>query len=150
MNIFLISGMTDENKNKHYEGEEDDIIDKAIGKFGRWQCQLTFFLALFNIPCTFHIFVPTFHGRERPVWCAKPTNLKSVPLDLWIKATEPSGFCRVNDTTNATLDSFNRLVYVGKNLVDCEKWEFGGDGKFNFEFKDFFKCLITIFTISKF
>ncbi|XP_044757941.1 solute carrier family 22 member 13-like isoform X2 [Coccinella septempunctata] len=122
-------GMTDENKNKNYEGEEDDIIDKAIGKFGRWQCQLTFLLALFNIPCTFHIFVPTFHGRERPVWCAKPARFSNVSLDVWIDTTEHDGYCRVNDTRNASVDAFHHLVDVGKDLVDCKKWEFGGAGE---------------------
>ena len=39
---------------------KSDEISQAIGSFGTWQCYLTIFLSLFNIPSTWHIYVPTF------------------------------------------------------------------------------------------
>lgn len=57
--------MPEQSTNSSKEEEEEDIISNAIGEFGRWQLLLTFILSLVNIPCTWHIFMPTFHARER-------------------------------------------------------------------------------------
>ncbi|KAK9875027.1 hypothetical protein WA026_005835 [Henosepilachna vigintioctopunctata] len=120
--------MSDENRNKNHHDDDEDIIDKAIGKFGRWQFQLTFFLAMVNIPCTWHIFVPTFHGREIEVWCARPPKFYNVSTEVWIHKTQPNDFCTTNDTSNASLDALNNLVNVSRNMVDCKQWEFAQDG----------------------
>ncbi|KAK9875028.1 hypothetical protein WA026_005836 [Henosepilachna vigintioctopunctata] len=124
----MVFGMTDENKNKNHDDDEEDIIDKAIGKFGKWQFQLSFILALVNIPCTWHIFVPTFHGREMEVWCARPPKFYNVSTEIWIDKTQPNDFCTTNDTSNASLDPLNNLVNVSRNMVDCKQWEFAHDG----------------------
>lgn len=65
------------------EEEEDDVISKAIGTFGKWQLQLTFFLSLFNIPCTWHIYSMTFQAPEVEFWCAPPKQLESLPPSVW-------------------------------------------------------------------
>nr|CAI5859706.1 unnamed protein product [Callosobruchus analis] len=60
------------NKNHpHTRDEEDDVISNAIGEFGKWQLLHTFLLSLFNVPCTWHIFAPTFHAADRETWCAR-------------------------------------------------------------------------------
>lgn len=42
------------------EDEGPDVVADVIGKFGRWQLLMTFLLSLFSLPCTFHIYLPTF------------------------------------------------------------------------------------------
>lgn len=46
--------------------EEDgpDVVSSVIGKYGRWQMLMTFLLSLFSLPCTFHIYLPTFTVSE--------------------------------------------------------------------------------------
>lgn len=124
--------MTD--KNKQFECEEEDIISKAIGTFGRWQFQLTFLLSLFNIPCTWHIFVPTFHGADRPVWCARPERFINVSEIEWVNQTEPfvkdsADYCLTYDVSNATVDAYGHVSNVFKSISKCDRWEFGGEGK---------------------
>jgi OCT family organic cation transporter-like MFS transporter 4/5 len=70
-------------KTKTDEGEVEDPISQAVGEFGRWQLQLTFFLSLFNIPCTWHIFALTFQSLPSDFWCAKPPDLDNLPVDEW-------------------------------------------------------------------
>ena len=65
------------------EDDEDDPISQAVGRFGRWQLQLTFFLSLFNIPCTWHIFAPTFQSVPTDHWCAKPSSLAHLSVEEW-------------------------------------------------------------------
>ncbi|KAL3277159.1 hypothetical protein HHI36_012511 [Cryptolaemus montrouzieri] len=121
--------MTDENKNKNYDDEDEDIVDKAIGKFGRWQLLLTVLLALFNIPCTWHIFVHTFHGRVRPVWCARPSRFHNISPEIWKEKTQPHDFCTTNDTSNAYVDAYNNIINISQEMIDCKQWEFGGTGE---------------------
>lgn len=64
---------------------ERDPISYAIGEFGRWQFQWTVLLALFNLPCTWHIFVMTFQNDAGgPFWCARPDNLKNLSISEWV------------------------------------------------------------------
>jgi OCT family organic cation transporter-like MFS transporter 4/5 len=70
-------------KTKTDEGEAEDPISQAVGEFGRWQLQLTFFLSLFNIPCTWHIFALTFQSLPSDFWCAKPPDLGNLSVDGW-------------------------------------------------------------------
>ncbi len=62
-----------------------DPISYAIGEFGRWQLQLTILLALFNFPCTWHIFVLTFQGDTGgEYWCSKPQTFKDMTVATWM------------------------------------------------------------------
>jgi OCT family organic cation transporter-like MFS transporter 4/5 len=70
-------------KIKTDEGEAEDPIAQAVGEFGRWQLQLTFFLSLFNIPCTWHIFALTFQTLPSDFWCAKPPDLENLSVEEW-------------------------------------------------------------------
>lgn len=78
--------------------EESDHICDAIGGFGRWQLKLTFLLSLVNIPCTWHIFVPTFQAPATDdFWCARPSALNTLPSDLWINISHPYILDKVSD-----------------------------------------------------
>lgn len=43
-----------------HDGYDSDVISGYIGHYGRWQFFWTFLLCLFQIPCTFEIFVFVF------------------------------------------------------------------------------------------
>jgi OCT family organic cation transporter-like MFS transporter 4/5 len=70
-------------KPKRDEGETEDPISQAVGEYGRWQLQLTFFLSLFNIPCTWHIFALTFQSLPSDFWCEKPPHFANISVDKW-------------------------------------------------------------------
>jgi MFS family permease len=117
------------NTKKKTAEDEEDVVSTAIGEFGRWQLLMTFLLSLFNIPCTWHIFVPTFHAAERETWCARPERFLSVHPDRWKNFTQPQGFCSIYDLTNVTVDD---LPHLGddptRKLISCAEWEFEGKG----------------------
>lgn len=125
---------------KSEDEEEVDIISKLIGEYGRWQMQLTFILSLFNIPCTWHIFAPTFQAAERDSWCARPSDLKNIEPKLWRNITQPVDHCTIlnYNTVNYTMDNITNISNLPKNqLINCTYWEFSGVGeliwvKFNF------------------
>ncbi|KAJ8985369.1 hypothetical protein NQ317_008403 [Molorchus minor] len=113
-------------------GEDEDIISKAVGEFGKWQLILTFLLSLFNIPCTWHIFAPTFHSAQRAVWCARPTAFQDVAPALWMNCTGQSEdyYCDMVDVVggNVTVgDACANSSALG--TVKCDGWEFGGEGE---------------------
>ncbi|XP_072395850.1 organic cation transporter protein-like isoform X2 [Diabrotica undecimpunctata] len=131
--IESVSAIIDGTKKKPEEAQEDDdVVSKAIGEFGRWQLLNTLLLSLFNIPCTWHIFAPTFHvGEKRNVWCARPENFTDVRFSEWMNCSGQSEqeYCTVLDVTginnitalcSASLDALNR--------VKCNRWEFDGEG----------------------
>lgn len=110
------------------EEEEDDPISKAVGKFGRWQLQMTFFLSLFNIPCTWHIFAPTFQSLPTDYWCAKPSSLDHLSIDEWRNLShvieikdgkESYSACHVWDV------DYSDTNFLKTNLTrPCNTWEF--------------------------
>ncbi|XP_019762467.1 organic cation transporter protein isoform X2 [Dendroctonus ponderosae] len=104
--------MPEQSTNSSKEEEEEDIISNAIGEFGRWQLLLTFILSLVNIPCTWHIFVPTFHARERDYVCIDPLGICPTSDPCWVNQLSSNGSCLVD--SNSTLR--------------CENWEFKGKG----------------------
>lgn len=118
------------DERKVADEEDADIISTSVGEYGRWQLQLTFLLSLFNVPCTFHIFAPTFHAAERDVWCARPPNFSYVDSDTWKNLTQPHGFCTIynlnsiNFTTHEITDIPNM---ADLDLVNCTSWEFEGN-----------------------
>ncbi|GJQ74449.1 hypothetical protein Trydic_g21319 [Trypoxylus dichotomus] len=109
------------------DDDDHDAISLCIGKYGRWQLILTFLLSLFNIPCTWHIFSPTFHAAERKTWCARPANFAYVEPDEWINVTQPHGPCSI---INASLITHWPPENTSNwPLVNCESWEFDGEGE---------------------
>lgn len=62
--------------------QQKDAVSECIGEFGRWQLLITFLLSLFNFPCTFHIFAPTFEAAVPGYHCAVPKG-SSLTLDQW-------------------------------------------------------------------
>ncbi|CAG9858089.1 unnamed protein product [Phyllotreta striolata] len=125
-----ICTLPDGAKKKH-DPEDDDAISKAIGEFGKWQLLLTFALSLFNIPCTFHIFAPTFHvGERRSFWCARPEAFRNMSVAEWTNCSGQSerDSCAMYDVTGydrTTLCSANGSTM---STVKCTGWEFDGVG----------------------
>ena len=72
-----------EETTKQQNYDNQDVISKIIGDFGKWQLHLTFFLALFNLPCTWHIYAMTFQAPDVEFWCAPPKELQWLSLDEW-------------------------------------------------------------------
>ncbi|XP_046670851.1 organic cation transporter protein-like isoform X2 [Homalodisca vitripennis] len=112
-------------------GEAADPIAQLIGNFGRWQFMLTFLLSLFNFPCTFHIFSPTFQGPPGDFWCARPSAFRDVDVEQWknisgrttiVDGEERYDPCWVKDVnlsdvtalTNSSLTTFR----------PCDHWEY--------------------------
>ncbi|XP_034253034.1 organic cation transporter protein-like isoform X2 [Thrips palmi] len=138
----MASAMEDE---KSPPLEESDHICDAIGGFGRWQLKLTFLLSLVNIPCTWHIFVPTFQvPATDDFWCLRPPALKTLTSDLWINISHPyildkDGQLRY-DRCNVFDVDYSRLSMFGASSIEsaaallqrdnstptrpCSKWEF--------------------------
>ncbi|KAL1509462.1 hypothetical protein ABEB36_004191 [Hypothenemus hampei] len=94
------------------EEQEEDVISSAIGEFGRWQLLLTFILSLVNIPCTWHIFVPTFHARERDFLCVQP--------QIGCQITDNPCFLAERSVVNDSCLDYSQ--------IKCENWEFKGEG----------------------
>ncbi|KAE8750372.1 hypothetical protein FOCC_FOCC002931, partial [Frankliniella occidentalis] len=70
--------------------DSDDQICQAVGSFGRWQLKLTFLLSLVNIPCTWHIFVPTFQAvSPENFWCQRPPGLRDLTPAIWMNLSHP-------------------------------------------------------------
>nr|XP_022904017.1 organic cation transporter protein-like isoform X1 [Onthophagus taurus] len=117
------------NQNDAEEDEDNDVVTRAIGSFGKWQLQMTFLLSLFNIPCTFHIYSPTFLANQRKTWCARPEEFQNISVDDWITYTQPNkdndGHCWIYDLTG-----ISSLENITPNLplVACKNWEFEGGG----------------------
>lgn len=62
VNFPVIPGQTGKEKTPAADLSQDgpDVVSTLIGKYGRWQLLMTFLLSLFSLPCTFHIYLPTF------------------------------------------------------------------------------------------
>lgn len=125
--------MLNQGTNAEADDQEDDIISQAIGEYGRWQLTLTFLLSLVNIPCTWHIFVPNFQAAERVSWCARPPQFSNVTPEIWRNYTQPAGICGIfnisyfNNTKPEDLYGIQNIP--GIHLVNCDRWEFEGEGK---------------------
>lgn len=117
---------------KKQDEEEDDIISKAIGEFGKWQLMHTFLLSLFNMPCTFHIFAPTFHvGEKRNAWCARPETFRSASVSEWMNCTgqNETNFCTMYDVTGYNITTLCSANVSELGVMKCTDWEFAGQGR---------------------
>lgn len=125
--------LNDANHQDRQESEDEvDVISHSIGEYGRWQFYLTFLLSLVNIPCTWHIFVPTFHDAYKEFWCARTNDFANVDPVRWRNYTQPVGPCQIFNLSY--LDGKTNLEEIqnihGVHLVNCENWEFEGEGGF--------------------
>lgn len=125
----LLLPMPDDKK-KALE-EEEDIISKAIGEFGKWQLLVTFLLSLFNVPCTWHIFAPTFHSAEKDTWCERPDIFKDVAPSLWKNCTgQASDFCFMLDVVSANVTASDLCAPSSElKTIQCRSWEYAGQGQ---------------------
>lgn len=114
--------------------QKEDLISSAIGDFGRWQLFLTFALSLVNIPCTWHIFVPTFHAASRDTWCSRTKSYENITPKMWINCTgQNSDFCSMYDLIYSNDTNSDLCTYANSShRTTCANWEFGGVGKIIF------------------
>ncbi|XP_059057314.1 organic cation transporter protein-like isoform X2 [Achroia grisella] len=109
------------------EDEQTDVVSSVIGNYGRWQLLITFLLAMFSFPCTFHIYLPTFTAKTTQFWCRRPENLSHIPLDIWIKYSQPVDACNVrvispNITLEYILNTINQTDQG--DFTQCDAWDF--------------------------
>lgn len=123
-----IQAHDEKKKRKHDEEDEEDPVSVAIGRYGKWQLLVTFLLSLFNIPCTWHIFVPTFHAAPRDFWCAAPLHLAHLDPQIWREYSQPSGACTILDLPwkNITEEEIVGGIAPGSHLIPCNKWTWEG------------------------
>lgn len=142
---FLLQIMAERTRKQSMleDDEDDDLISEAIGEFGRWQLQLTFLLSLFNIPCTWHIFAPTFQAAERQSWCIQFSHTSVDGIDVQKNYSSDScSFVQSNIVNNLT-DGGSVLFSVNDSVskvAKCSSWEFEGEGNLDcvqFKFVDF-------------
>ncbi|XP_031766606.1 organic cation transporter protein-like isoform X2 [Galleria mellonella] len=110
------------------EDEQTDVVSSVIGHYGRWQLLITFLLALFSFPCTFHIYLPTFTAKTTQFWCRRPENLSDLPVDIWIKYSQPKDACSVRvispNITSAYILSNPNYTNPSEEIIKCDAWEF--------------------------
>ncbi|KAM3958932.1 organic cation transporter protein [Aphomia sociella] len=113
------------------ENDDNDVVSSVIGNYGRWQLLITFLLAMFSFPCTFHIYLPTFTAKTTQFWCRKPENLSDLEIDDWIKYSQPVDACSVvvlspMNTTASILNFLhsNTTVNVTNEYRSCDAWDF--------------------------
>ncbi|XP_013193450.2 organic cation transporter protein isoform X1 [Amyelois transitella] len=106
--------------------EENDVVSSVIGNYGPWQLLITFLLALFSFPCTFHIYLPTFTAKTTNFWCRRPENLSSLPLENWINYSQPIDACSVrvlppSITAESILNGTAPLI---DSFMKCQAWDY--------------------------
>ncbi|XP_041980007.1 organic cation transporter protein-like isoform X2 [Aricia agestis] len=124
--IIPIQGLSkDKPKAPEHDDGEQDVVSKIIGDYGPWQLMITFLLSLFSFPCTFHIYLPTFTATQTKFWCARPENLSSVPLDIWLNYSQPTDACHVRAIPSyVTVEDIMNYTAPLTSLVKCTEWEF--------------------------
>ncbi|CAH1407662.1 unnamed protein product [Nezara viridula] len=109
------------------EGRRDPMME-CIGEFGRWQLLMTFLLSLVNLPCTFHLYAPTFLAAEPEASCSKPRG-SLLSEEQWLNLSQVYSsdgmrdICRINNF-DYTLP-FSELSQMQANdTIPCESWDF--------------------------
>lgn len=125
--------MSKEDTQRSSEEDEKDVVSEAIGEYGRWQLRLTCLLAFFNVPCTWHIFSPTFQAASQEKWCARPDDLQNLDPILWRNITQPKDECTIVNysSVNYTMDNITNIISLlnsTDNLIECTDWEYNGKG----------------------
>ncbi|XP_031334748.1 organic cation transporter protein-like [Photinus pyralis] len=110
---------------QNVEVDEDDVMSKTIGDYGKWQLQMTFLLALVNIPCTWHIVSFTFQAAERHVTCARSNSLENTTPILWNNFTQATDHCFIKNVTHVNSSGYSD---VSASLIKCDEWKFEGKG----------------------
>lgn len=113
------------------KNEEEDLVSSAIGEFGKWQLYLTFALSLVNIPCTWHIFAPTFHSERKDTWCSRPKAYENFPIDVWINCTgQTNDYCNMFNVSLTNLSGSDLCRDASEfGRVKCNSWEYSGEGE---------------------
>ncbi|XP_075975349.1 organic cation transporter protein-like isoform X2 [Anticarsia gemmatalis] len=108
------------------EGEGPDVVATVIGNYGRWQLLMTFLLSLFSLPCTFHIYLPTFTAKATTFWCQKPENLSGLPIAQWMNYSQPTpgDSCLVRQLSpEVTVESIlNQTAPYIDSFIKCTSW----------------------------
>ncbi|CAK1585492.1 unnamed protein product [Parnassius mnemosyne] len=106
--------------------DEADVVSSVIGDYGRWQLLMTFLLAMFSFPCTFHIYLPTFTVKSTKFWCRLPDNLAGLPIQDWINYSQPVDACYVRVLPDGiTAESIlNHTAPILDSFQKCQQWDF--------------------------
>ncbi|CAG5027932.1 unnamed protein product [Parnassius apollo] len=119
----------DFDKIKHQaaaEEDEADVVSSVIGDYGRWQLLMTFLLAMFSLPCTFLIYLPTFTVKSTKFWCRIPDYLVGLPIQDWINYSQPVDACYVRVLPEGiTVESIlNHTAPILDSFQKCQEWDF--------------------------
>ncbi|CAG5027924.1 unnamed protein product [Parnassius apollo] len=106
--------------------DEADVVSSVIGEYGRWQLLMTFLLAMFSFPCTFHIYLTTFTAKSTKFWCRLPDNLADLPIQDWINYSQPVDACYVRVLPEGiTAESIlNHTAPILDSFQKCQEWDF--------------------------
>ncbi|KAJ8716704.1 hypothetical protein PYW07_003331 [Mythimna separata] len=131
MGLFKIIPSQGTNKEKSravspVDDDGPDMVSAIIGKYGRWQLVMTFLLSLFSLPCTFHIYLPTFTAKATDFWCRKPANLSGLSIQEWINYSQPLDRCNVRPlSADVTVESIlNHTAPIIDALQKCTEWDY--------------------------
>ncbi|CAH2047300.1 unnamed protein product, partial [Iphiclides podalirius] len=128
MGLFKIIP-TQKNKEKSQataSEDQPDVVSTVIGDYGRWQLLMTFLLAMFSFPCTFHIYLPTFTAKSTTFWCRLPDSLAGLPIQDWINYSQPVDACYVRELPDGITAEgiLNHTAPVLDTYQKCQQWDF--------------------------
>ncbi|XP_013173238.1 PREDICTED: organic cation transporter protein-like [Papilio xuthus] len=127
MGLFkIIPSQKNKEKSVAAGPEPEDVVSTVIGNYGRWQLLMTFLLAMFSFPCTFHIYLPTFTAKSTKFWCRLPESLAGLPIENWINYSQPVDACYVRELPNGiTVESIlNNTAPVLDSFLKCQQWDY--------------------------
>ncbi|XP_068633876.1 organic cation transporter protein-like isoform X2 [Battus philenor] len=128
MGLFrIIPSQKNKEKSQPAASEDQaDVVSSVIGNYGRWQLLMTFLLAMFSFPCTFHIYLPTFTAKSTKFWCRLPSNLAGLPIQSWINYSQPVDACYVRALPEGiTAESIlNHTAPILDSFRKCQEWDY--------------------------
>ncbi|XP_013149681.1 PREDICTED: solute carrier family 22 member 4-like [Papilio polytes] len=124
--LKLIPSQKNKEKSAAADPEPADVVSTVIGNYGKWQLLMTFLLAMFSFPCTFHIYLPTFTAKSTKFWCRMPDSLAGLPIDKWINYSQPVDACYVRELPDGiTVESIlNNTAPILDTFLKCQQWDY--------------------------
>lgn len=112
-----------------YRGSTSDVLQEAVGDFGRWQAGISLLMALLKLPVAWFQLSIIVLEAHTDFWCARPHNLYgNLTVEEWQNLSHPrvenGGYdaCRIYDL-NYTSDLAGDAAERG-GTVTCQKWEY--------------------------
>lgn len=113
-----------------------EALHEYMGEFGRWQLFIFLACGLVGIPGAWTVYVMTFYSPKLDFWCARPSNLMNVSVDVWRNYSSPlvqvsgqevgvSSRCAVYDWDYEDVSNVEELyTLAGNKTRQCERWEY--------------------------